>query len=372
MRKVFTNKHKIMIGLIPVSLILIFLARKSIFFAEQIYSKLIYRPVSQLVSLISGLIPFSIAEAVVVTLPIIIILLVISFVKKLITDREKRKERLIRGLLNVICCLSILLFSYTLLGGLNYYRYTFARYSNLEIRESSVEELYSLTKSLALEAGAFRAEIRSTDENGVFKLSENFRNLRKTAGKAYKELAKDYPVLGGFYGAAKPVMLSKLMSTTEITGIFFPFTMEANVNTDIPDFTIPHTMLHEMSHLRGFMREDEANFLAYLAGMKSESVEFKYSCTMHALINAGNALYKKNPDKYFEIRELYTEGMIKDLRHQSAYWAKYEDTVISTVSNKINDTYLKANNQSDGIQSYGRMLDLLLAYYRKEHIQQNE
>ncbi|WP_276929276.1 DUF3810 family protein, partial [Herbinix luporum] len=48
------------------------------------------------------------------------------------------------------------------------------------------------------------------------------------------------------------------------------------------------------------------------------------------------------------------------------YWAKYEDTVVSTVSNKINDTYLKANAQSDGVKSYGRMVDLLLAKYRKD------
>ena len=35
-------------------------------------------------------------------------------------------------------------------------------------------------------------------------------------------------------------------------------------------------------------------------------------------------------------------------------------------SNKINDTYLKANAQSDGVKSYGRMVDLLLAKYRKD------
>ncbi|MEI3307330.1 MAG: DUF3810 family protein [Eggerthella lenta] len=36
------------------------------------------------------------------------------------------------------------------------------------------------------------------------------------------------------------------------------------------------------------------------------------------------------------------------------------------VSNAANDTYLKANNQSDGMRSYGRMVDLLLAEQRAE------
>lgn len=366
MRKVITKKHMIMIGLIPLSVILTLLARNSRFFAEHIYAKYIYKGISQVVSLITGLIPFSIAELLIAALPFVLLILLFNFIKKIIVNKENRKTIILKAIINIICSLGVLLFSYTILGGLNYYRYTFSSYSNLEIRDSSVEELYSLTKSLALEAASYRSAITSTDENGVFKLSEEFGDLKKKASEAFKILAKEYPILRGLYGAPKPVLSSKLMSTTEITGIFFPFTMEANVNVDVPDFTIPHTMLHEMAHLRGFMREDEANFLGYLAGMKSDSVEFKYSATMHALIYAGNALYDKNPDKYFEIRALYTEGMLNDIRYQSAYWAKYDDTVISTVSNKINDTYLKANAQADGVQSYGRMLDLLLAKYRKD------
>ena len=30
----------------------------------------------------------------------------------------------------------------------------------------------------------------------------------------------------------------------------------------------------------------------------------------------------------------------------------------------MNDAYLKANGQENGLRSYGRMVDLLLAYYR--------
>ena len=64
--------------------------------------------------------------------------------------------------------------------------------------------------------------------------------------------------------------------------------------------------------------------------------------------------------------EQYSEGVVKDFRDNSAYWSQFEDTIVSTVSNKVNDTYLKANNQTDGVRSYDRMLDLLLARYRKE------
>ena len=114
------------------------------------------------------------------------------------------------------------------------------------------------------------------------------------------------------------------------------------------------------------MREDEANFIAYLAGMNSDNLEIMYSSTMLALIISGNVLYGQDVDLYFELSDIYSDGINKDIRAQTEYWSKYEDTVISTVSTKINDTYLKANAQADGVKSYGRMVDLLLAKYRAD------
>jgi len=367
MKKPFVYKRIFILGLIPISYLLIVLAKYNSYFAEQIYAKHIYKWISQIISTITGLLPISIAEVIVVAFPIIFLIVIVRFLIRMIRIKNNRKERLIKGILNILCTGSIILFVFTLFAGINYYRAPFSTYSNLEIRESSVDDLYALTKNLALQADQLREQIPTTDKQGVFKQSVNNYKLARTADQAYKELAKEYPVLAGSYGEPKPVLLSELMSSTEITGIFFPFTMEANVNVDVPDYTIPATMLHELAHLRGFMREDEANYLAYLAGMKSGNIEFQYSSTMLALVTAGNALYDQDPDKYFEIRDLYSEGVLKDISADAQYWVKYEDTVVSTVSNQINDTYLKANDQTDGVKSYGRMLDLLLAKYRKDN-----
>jgi hypothetical protein len=366
MMKLLKYKRIYIIGLIPISLLLIFAAQNSSFFAEQIYAKHIYKWISQIISSITGILPFSLAEVIVIAAPVVVLTVLVRFILKMFFEKSNRQERLIKGILNLLCMVSILLFSFTILAGLNYYRYSFSVYSNLDIQSSTVEELCSLTESLAEKADELRAKVPSTDKNGVFKLSMNHYSLARITASAYKALSKEYPVLAGSYGSPKPVLFSELMSKTEITGIFFPFTMEANVNVDIPDYSIPDTMLHELAHLRGFMREDEANYLAYLAGMKSDNIELQYSSTMAALVTAGNALYKQNPDLYFQATAQLSEGVIKDLKDNSKYWQKFDNTVISTVSDHINDTYLKANNQKDGVQSYGRMLDLLLAKYRKD------
>ena len=85
---------------------------------------------------------------------------------------------------------------------------------------------------------------------------------------------------------------------------------------------------------------------------------------MLALIIAGNALYEQDTELFFQIRDQYSEGVIADIRDNSAYWQKFTDTTISAMSNNINDTYLKVNAQTDGVKSYGRMLDLLMAEFR--------
>lgn len=367
MKGLFRYKRIYILGLLPASFGLTTLAKYSDFFAEEIFALRIYKGISQIISTITGLIPISLAELLVIGLPIALIFIITRYIISLIKNKENRRNRILKGILNLACVGSIVLFLFTILAGINYYRYPFSYYSNLEIRESSVQELYELTESLAIQANQFRELTVKEDRDGVFQLSVSIYELADQASDAMKTLSTKYPVLSGSYGSPKPVLLSSLMSNTEITGVFFPFTMEANVNVHVPDYSIPATMLHELAHLRGFMREDEANFIAYLAGMESDSPEFQYSSTMLALIISGNALYAQNADLYFRIREQYSEQVLKDIRANSEYWSRYEDTVVSTISNKINDSYLKANDQADGVKSYGRMLDLLLAKYRAEH-----
>ena len=55
-----------------------------------------------------------------------------------------------------------------------------------------------------------------------------------------------------------------MLSYLGISGIFIPFTCEANVNATLPDWEIPFTACHELAHQRGFAREDEANYVGYL------------------------------------------------------------------------------------------------------------
>ena len=350
---------------IPVGLALYLLALFVPDFAEW-YARYPYHWLSLAVNRVTGLLPFSLAEILLVLLIAAVLFWLIFGIVRFIRKRENRRKRLVRFLLTPLCALSVVWFLFVVTCGINYSRYTFSQVSGLPIRDSSVEELYELNVSLAQEVSRLRQELPENQwgvmESGFSSSSEKAEQARIS----YDTLEKEYPTLFSGYAAPKSVLASRLMSWCNITGIFVPFTFEANVNVDVPDYSQPATMCHELSHLRGYMREDEANFIAYLACRNSENVEFQYSGAMLAFVYANNALYSADSELGQQVYSSLYEGVQRDFAYNSAYWKQFEGPV-SDIASSVNDTYLKANQQQDGVKSYGRVVDLLLADYRKNH-----
>lgn len=364
--KVLKKKRIWLLLLFPLSFLISALAKRSIFFAEEVFAKRIYKVFSVGVSAVTGWLPFSLAECIVLLGPVVCLVLLIRFIVHMVKNKEDRFARGMLAIVNAACVAAVILFVYVIGCGVNYHRVSIAQYRGITVQDSSEEELLALCTGLAKQASELREELAEyEDKEGVLQLPMSERALGKLTKEAYETLSEEVSVLKGLYPAPKGIGISKVFSSMEITGVFTCWTMEANVNVDIPDYSIASTMAHELAHLHGFMREDEANFLSYLACMSSEEPLVRYSGTMLALIYAGNALYGQDADLYWRVCALYHPGVIRDLQANSAYWDQYRDTVISKTADKVNDVYLKVNKQEDGVKSYGRVVDLLLAEYRR-------
>lgn len=354
------KKQWFFLWLIPISAILTIFAKNNLIYAEY-YSVNIYPFFVKTLGFLTSMSGKSLAELIILALIIaIIILTAVTIIQSIKYQTLEYIKKYIQGLISFF---SVMYFLFVLFCGINYYRHEFTHYSGLEIKESSEQELIALCEALIEDANEYRAKL-STDDSGTAKLSDdNFYETAQRAKNAMNRLSQEYEILEGSFSAPKAVRNSKVMSYLGITGIFFPFTFEANVNVHIPPYQIPSVMLHELVHLRGFMREDEANFIAYLAGIKSGHDDFYYSGTMLALTYSMNALYSANYDEFVKLYSLYSEDVRRDMEFSKNYWKQFE-TKVADIAGKVNDTYLKANNQHDGVRSYGRMVDLLLAYYR--------
>ncbi len=363
MKKFISYKRSWFFLMLPISLVALYLFSLHPDWSEW-YSVTLYPLFSLTINRISSIFPFSLMECILAILIVFLPVLLIRLIVQLIRNKQERKERLRRAMATLFCALGIVSLCFTLNCGLNYSRYPFAQVTGLAVRPSSTDELKALCTELAQRANQERVGIE-TDNQGVTILSDR-NKAAETARITMNSMEKTYPTLKSGYGKPKLVMASRVMSYLNITGIYFPFTVESNVNIDAPAYNIPVTMLHELSHVRGYMREDEANFIAYLACQNSNSQVFAYSGTMLAFLYANNSLYSVDESAGKETYALLNDGARKDLAANQAYWKRFEGPV-AEVASKANDTYLKANRQEDGVKSYGRMVDLLLADYRLRH-----
>ena len=335
-------------------------------FAEW-YSCNIYPVFVNTVGRLSSVVPFSVCE---ILLYLVIIAAAVGAVLSvifLIRGKGRRKKLLMR-ILSVILCFAVSVYlAFTLLCGINYYRTPFSVVSGLDADTYTVQELADLCGYLMANTNEAAKNIE-TDETLTVRLGGKL-DLQSECIKAMEKLGEEYNSLSGFYPNAKPVLASEGMSCIRILGMYAPFTVEANYNVNAPDFAKPFTVCHELSHLKGFMREDEANYIAFLACIGSDNEYLNYAGWIYALLYAANAFYSAaGEEAYLQLMSYADEKVIAELNANSVYWKKYE-TPVAEVAAAVNDTYLKTQGQTDGRRSYGRFVDLMI--YRLKSVTQD-
>ncbi|MCL2566138.1 MAG: DUF3810 domain-containing protein [Defluviitaleaceae bacterium] len=311
-----------------------------------------------------GLFPFSVFEVLVILAGFGLFAGIIFTIVSLCTipGRKKLKKHIKAVPLPILYTLSIMFLVFILTTGINYNRESFSYHVGIEVTDSSVDELVQLYLILAARAEILSGQIE-TDDNGHFILNKS--GLHNYAIQSMHDLNSLYGGLGNFFPRAKAPFLSRfILSNSNINGVFAPWTMEAHYNGDILGQSIPFVITHELAHFAGHMREDEANFIAYLASRNSDNVDFQYSAVYIALNYTLNALRRAlSTETYRELFAILPEQIHRDFAADRAYWQAFQGPV-ADMAVRVNDTYLRLNQQEDGVRSYGRMVDLLLAYYR--------
>ncbi len=351
----FLRKPLIAMFLILISFLLLYLAQHAAMFAD-LYSQTVYVFLVNTIGRFFGLFPFSVVEILLYSFVIFwVVYLIVSLVRAVLF---KKLSRIGMFISNFLLFGAILFFSYTLCCGINYGRTSFSETTGIETFTYSSEELAQLCLYLTEQVNAL-APLVNRDENNVTIISDNYN---QTAQAAMYRLGETYSELSGYYPQPKALLFSYLLSVQQLAGVYSPFTIEANYNQDMTDYHIPFTACHELSHLRGFMQEEEANFIAFLACIGSDNAEFQYSGYLIGWVYATNQLSSADRDTYRSIYSQLDTAVKSDLSANNTFWSQYQGKV-AEVSNQINDNYLKANGQSAGVMSYNHMVDLMMAYY---------
>lgn len=334
-------------------------------FTEYFVTRIIFRAVTFPVEWIISILPFSLTEAVVLLcIPALLSLLTVWIIR--IIRSDKKKQVIEKGVRFTAFCISSALLIFMLNDGANFSRLTVSELLKLPDRQYTAEELYVVTSDLASKASAAREKLKE-DKNGYTMLSVSQSELLLKADDCYDSLKKEYPFLITAVWRVKPVMLSRAWSYTGYTGVYCPWLPEASINVDVPDCDLGHTATHEIAHTMGFAKENECNFLAWLACSKSGQPDYEYSGHLQAFIYCSNALYDADRTLWKKSYQNCSDGVMRDLKQRREYWKQFEGEVMES-SQSFNDTFIKVNGVESGVLSYDEMVELVLKYYDKQNI----
>lgn len=302
--------------------------------------------------------PLSMAEVLIVAGVLAALVYIIFTAVQLIRKGEKLK-RLYHLAMTVLAAFSAIYGGFCLLWGVYYYAPDFETQSGLLSQPISTEQLETVTRYFTGLANEYGKQVKR-DENGVF--CEPTEDIFAYAPGLYDAVEELFPCLEAAARHAKPFYFSRIMSYIGFTGFFFPFTGEANINTDSPACFIPSTIAHEFAHQRGVAAEDEANFVAVLACLSDGDPVYCYSASLLAYVYLSNALYKADYEAWAENYTRLSASVRADLAENNAYWKQFE-TPVGDASDAVYTGFLQSYGQELGLQTYGACVDLLVAYY---------
>ncbi len=332
------------------------------------YAENIYPLLNNTVSRLTGLFPFSVGEMLIIIGISVLIVGPAAFIICMIVLRKRRRKVLRFTAVFLLVAFTYIFVTETLNCFIMYHCTPFSeKYMNVS-EEHDYHQLIELCNML-IEKANYYSELVERDENGKVIAPDNLNDI---AVQAMINLSSDYQQLGGYYPHPKKIMFSGFMTQLNLKGVYYPFTLEANYNKRMYPVNFPETICHEMSHLKGFMQEDEANFISFLACINSDSNYFKYSGYIAALGYTYSQIARlMKYEGYTDIQLLPINELVinDDIFVEYEYLERLEKEavipteVVSEVSEAAIDTSLKLNGVSDGSKSYGRMVDLLLSYY---------
>ena len=198
------------------------------------------------------------------------------------------------------------------------------------------------------------------------------------AREVMAQMGEEYPRLKGYYPRAKAMFFSDLMCQMYMAGYYFPFSMEANYNDVMQVTNTPSTICHELPHLRGYILEDEANFISFLACTRSDDIFFQYSGYLEVMSYLYQELNNLTPEevKYMNDAGIGICPITKQILGDTTFvlpeqWDRIEEgavldtETVEKASDVFVETSLQLNGVSDGMKSYSRVVELLILYYRQ-------
>jgi len=334
------------------------------------YSRAIYPFIADILSLAGKAVPVPYSASELFICLIIISMLIwtgavfFTLVSELRSGNENKILIFFKSLLNSMFNITAILaggyFFFLTAWGFNYMRQPFFVFLNKDMPiilensdyENLAEDMVSLANRL------YRSEKNPPNMITVQKIDEAVdRAVRKIVEKTSPYRIPTPPPV-------KFLLNNSLLNMFGASGLFLPVFMESHINADLILWEMPVTIAHEKAHFMGFASETDANLIAYMACLSSDTDILKYSASLEIIISLYP--YISQEKWYMLIKESLSQPVQDDIKARNKRIQDCHEhyALLSSISRKSYDTYLKLNSQKTGIDSYQEALPQLTVWWR--------
>ncbi|MCD6010607.1 MAG: hypothetical protein K0Q79_469 [Flavipsychrobacter sp.] len=251
---------------------------------------------------------------------------------------------------------ALFLYLFFIIGwGANYYKPSLAKNWGLVQTDSALQQLSKgeFKQMVIADLTAFDTFlINRINEYAPHYRSSSFKKINRRAVDYYRQYTdskvKDYGL------GIKPTLFSYFMERLGVEGYYNPFTGEGQINKNMPAFILPFLISHEIAHQAGIAAEGDANLMAYALCTATDDSSFRYSAYLEIWLYTNRRLYYRDSalalsfEKQLNKLTLAHIDTIEEINKKS-------DNEYARYSSELFDSYLKMNDQKEGIRTYGNV-----------------
>ena len=335
----------------------------------ELYARTVSPWLSRPLSLFSGVLPFSLAEALLAVYGLYLAYRAQRAVRAVLRRRLGLLASLGGGMRRLLRDAGVAAAAFYLIWGFNYAREPYeARAGWDAFTEVQPEELVELAEQSVSAANQAYEQLHGGPDAGVpTRLPAELAAVERALGEGWARAAESLDLAehtAQRYGSGKRPWVSWILARFGIAGIYAPWTAEANTLRGYPAVRAIHSMAHEQAHQRGFAIEAEANFMGFVVAASAPHPLPRYSAAVYAAVRFLGALRRVDPDAAQRIESARHPGIVRDLDEVRAFWERYR-WAGSGLGAVVNDRYLRANRVPGGVASYARADRLLIEYARR-------
>ncbi len=350
------NKGKWITALLLILIIKIVTSDK--LWVERFYSNGIYIDFSKIMRVLFGWIPFSLGDILYFLAACWLAWKLLSNLISLIKRKITRKLAF-NKLLKLLLLFAFIYVVFYLFWGINYDRKGIAYQLQLTPQQYDASDLLTLQHLLLKKVNYTKAVLTKNHEK-----YPSTGQLIQRAKRSYGFAEKKFPFLEYKVISVKSSLYGTLGDYLGFTGYYNPFTGEAQINTTVPEMLQPYIATHEMAHQLGYAKENEANFVGYLAAVNSPDTLFHYSTYLDLFLYTNREVYYFDSTASNKAFNELSSNVKKDLMVLKKFDLDHQ-SIFEPLINWMYGNYLKLNNQPKGLHSYNAVVGMLIAYYKK-------